>query len=333
MKILKTLFIIILAFIVLWIVVALFSPKTMETEQHIVIDRSPALVFNQVNDLTQWKNWSPWEKRDPDMKIVFSEKKQGEGAFMEWQSKKDGNGKETIIESRRPEAIKIAIIFEDWEESSIVNWYFEKEGEKSTKVTWDILSPEIPFFIRPMIFLYNKSLEKDYIEGLNNLKEMCEKLPETGNELNVKIEETVERPYIGKKLNVRMKDIGPAMRKAYGEIMSYIGQHQLTIAGPAFSINISNQGDFYEFIAAMTLDKDPGAAPGFESGIIPPTQAARILHFGNYSNLPASYHIIETWIEDNAYTISGPSWEEYITDPGSEPDTTKWETRIYFPVR
>jgi effector-binding domain-containing protein len=61
-------------------------------------------------------------------------------------------------------------------------------------------------------------------------------------------------------------------------------------------------------------------------------KAAMISHFGNYQNLPATYHIITNWLLEQNYERTGNSWEVYINDPGSEPDTAKWETQVYFPV-
>jgi len=39
------------------------------------------------------------------------------------------------------------------------------------------------------------------------------------------------------------------------------------------------------------------------------------------------------FIEENEKEINGASWEVYITDPMSEPDTSKWVTQIYYPVK
>jgi AraC family transcriptional regulator len=30
---------------------------------------------------------------------------------------------------------------------------------------------------------------------------------------------------------------------------------------------------------------------------------------------------------------AGAPWEVYVTDPGAEPDPSKWRTDIFFPVR
>ena len=57
-----------------------------------------------------------------------------------------------------------------------------------------------------------------------------------------------------------------------------------------------------------------------------------ISHFGLYENLPASYEILDDWINDNGYELIDRSYEIYITDPGTEPDSSKWETQIFYPV-
>ena len=38
------------------------------------------------------------------------------------------------------------------------------------------------------------------------------------------------------------------------------------------------------------------------------------------------------WCADSGKTMSGPCFEAYPTDPGTEPDATKWKTDVYYPV-
>jgi hypothetical protein len=42
---------------------------------------------------------------------------------------------------------------------------------------------------------------------------------------------------------------------------------------------------------------------------------------------------LDKYIEDKGYTMNGAPFEQYITDPGMESDTSKWQTNIYFPVK
>lgn len=36
---------------------------------------------------------------------------------------------------------------------------------------------------------------------------------------------------------------------------------------------------------------------------------------------------------DAALEAAGAPWEVYVTDPGAEPDQSKWRTDIFFPLR
>jgi len=47
----------------------------------------------------------------------------------------------------------------------------------------------------------------------------------------------------------------------------------------------------------------------------------------------AAYNSINEYFEiGGGLTQTGGPWEVYATDPGAEPDTSKWLTEIWFPV-
>ena len=333
MRALKIVGYIIAIFLTLWIIVALLSPKELKTSQSIVINTVPYVVFDQVNNLEHWNGWSPWKLRDPNMEQEFSENPVGKGAIVRWKSESEGSGEQTIIESKAPGKIRIALVFADWDGTTYSNWKFEKEGEYSTKVTWDLEGSELPFFIRPLGFNWNADIKNDYRDGLINLKAICESFPQKNENLRVKIVETGTINYIGKRLEVNASEIGPAMGKAYKEISDYVSNNGLEINGKPFSIYYNSDSEDFDVLAAFPIETGIESANDFESGVLPAGHAAMISHFGNYNNLPATYHIIRDWIKDENYQIIGNSWDVYVNDPSSEPDSSKWETRIFFPVR
>ena len=57
-----------------------------------------------------------------------------------------------------------------------------------------------------------------------------------------------------------------------------------------------------------------------------------ISYFGPYDKLPDVYGEAEAWMKENGYTWAGAPWDSYVTDPGTEPDSTKWQTDIYIPI-
>ena len=45
------------------------------------------------------------------------------------------------------------------------------------------------------------------------------------------------------------------------------------------------------------------------------------------------YEAMAEYVTDFGLVGDGGPMEEYVTDPMTEPDTAKWQTNIYFPVK
>ena len=63
---------IILAVIGLLIVLTLFAPKTYSVNRNIIIHRKTPEVFNYLKLIKNQDYWSPWKKKDPNMKQEFT---------------------------------------------------------------------------------------------------------------------------------------------------------------------------------------------------------------------------------------------------------------------
>src|SRR3954468_930980 len=60
-------------------------PDAYHVERSTTVDAPAATVFAQIDDLSIWKEWSPWEKKDPAMKRTFSATSSGVGASYSWE--------------------------------------------------------------------------------------------------------------------------------------------------------------------------------------------------------------------------------------------------------
>ena len=174
MKILKKLGIIALLLIGAFLVVGLFVGKEVKTERSLVMNAPPAMAFEQVNDLSNWANWGPWQKEDATMKITLGEKSIGEGGSYSWVSENSGNGKLTILKSEPTDLIETKLEFEGMGESN-GTWTFAPEGG-GTKVTWGFAF-EIPYpFNASLLFSSpKKELNEMFDSGLSGIKEIVEK--------------------------------------------------------------------------------------------------------------------------------------------------------------
>ncbi|ANH36656.1 Bacterial transcription activator, effector binding domain [Nocardioides dokdonensis FR1436] len=66
--------------------------------------------------------------------------------------------------------------------------------------------------------------------------------------------------------------------------------------------------------------------------VLPGGRAVQTVHEGSYDTLQQTYAALEAWMaERGLHPASGP-WEVYLTDPGTEPDPGRWQTRVVWPV-
>lgn len=94
-------------------VMAALQPDTFQISRGTVIAAPASEIFNQVNDLHNWNQWSPWAKLDPKAKATFEGAESGITAKMNWASDNSqvGTGSMTITESRPDELINFSLDF------------------------------------------------------------------------------------------------------------------------------------------------------------------------------------------------------------------------------
>jgi len=51
-----------------------------------------------------------------------------------------------------------------------------------------------------------------------------------------------------------------------------------------------------------------------------------------YETLDQTYGALMGWIAEQGRSVAGPMWEVYWSDPGAEPDPTRWRTEVIIPV-
>lgn len=156
------------------VVVAFFLPRTYRIERTLTIKAHPGEIFAQVADLKAWKNWGAWQERDPGMKLSYSPGATGVGAWSQWESAKEGNGKMTITALTATKVL-YDLEFPDMGTTSKGSMELIPEGG-GTRVVWvdagDLgMNPMSRWF---GLFL-DKLIGPDFERGLANIKKLVEK--------------------------------------------------------------------------------------------------------------------------------------------------------------
>lgn len=171
MKVLKRILIGLLAIVALLLVIALFVPKDFKAGSEIVINRPKSEVFDYIKYVKNQDNYGKWQLMDPDMKKTYEGEDGTVGFVYKWDSEVLDKGSQKItkiIEGKRVET-ELNFGFGDPAQS-----YFTTEeiSDSKTKVAWGI-SGKTPYPFNLMHLFFN--MNKDFEEGLNNLKNVLEK--------------------------------------------------------------------------------------------------------------------------------------------------------------
>ena len=167
-----------------WILIAVvgflgigfFLPGTSHVERTTDIAAPAHLVYDQINELRNWENWSPWAKLDPNVKWVYSSPSSaGVGAYYTWVGNdKVGEGKMTILDTQPNESARCRMEFKG-QGDAFSDFKLTAKDSTATKVVWSFdsehgLNPVARWFGLAM----NSFIGPDYEKGLVNLKAVCE---------------------------------------------------------------------------------------------------------------------------------------------------------------
>lgn len=171
MKLVKRILLVLLLLVLAAVVIGFLMPGSRKIERTVAMGAPPAAIFEQINELKNWPNWSPWYKLDPEAKIVYSEPSSGLNAWYTWDSnnKNVGKGKMTIVEIQENAYIKTKLEFDGMNEAY---GYFRLEpGAEGTRVTWglDAQFGNNPLF-RLMGPMMDKMLGETFTQGLSGLE-------------------------------------------------------------------------------------------------------------------------------------------------------------------
>jgi effector-binding domain-containing protein len=267
------------------------------------------------------------------MQSVYEGPEEGVGAKHSWKSdhEKVGEGSMAITAADPPNSLLTELSF-----GSMVSkggWTFDKI-DTGTRATMSITF-EMPFYSR--IFpglMMEKFIGADFEASLNGLKKHCESLPDApAASWEVEEIDFPETQILTTTVTCTAQDIGKTLGEQYGIIGAAAGKQGLKMAGPVFAIYQHFSMDTVIMQPGMQTDK-PGKSDGaVTAGVIKATKAVKVDYYGDYPGTEQAHYFIDDWVKANNKTIIGPPWEEYVTDPMAEPDTSKWLTRIYYPVQ
>ena len=152
-------------------------PGEFEVSRSATFAAPAGAVFAQVDELRKWQAWSPWAKKDPQMKQTYEGPPAGTGAVTSWMGNKNvGEGRMTIVDSRPNELIRFKLEFlKPFAATNSAEFSFQEQGGR-TAVTWSMRGQN-NFVGKAMgvVFDFDQMIGADFEAGLASLKTLVEK--------------------------------------------------------------------------------------------------------------------------------------------------------------
>ena len=169
LKILKYL----LGIVVMLLAAGFLLPATYSSARSVTINAPADKVFPLVANHRQWKRWSVWNQRDPNMQMSYSGPEMAAGSKWSWKSVSEGNGGMEFSAVEPNQRIGYILTMADMTPAT-GELRFTPEGA-ATNVTWDINGNAgmNPVF-RWLGLFTDRLIGPDFEIGLKNLKKIAE---------------------------------------------------------------------------------------------------------------------------------------------------------------
>ena len=152
-----------------------FLPSTFEVRRSAVINAPADKVYDLIADPRNWKKWSAWNRRDPDMDVNYAGPAFGQGARFSWKSNSEGNGNMVFTRVVPDRRIEYVLAFPEYGLKSGGSFAFDPTPA-GTRVVWinsgDVGTHPLKHYLAVAM---DRLVGPDFEEGLANLKAIAEK--------------------------------------------------------------------------------------------------------------------------------------------------------------
>ncbi len=152
------------------------------------------------------------------------------------------------------------------------------------------------------------------------------------NGYEIQRKELKEQPTLTIRRWVKHEEVSQALAdilpKAYIRAMSG-GK----MGGAPFCIIHEMKDDKMDIEAGVPLLAALDGVGEIKASQLPAGKVLVTWHVGPYHELGKAHEALQAWAEKNELEVNGSTWEVYWTDPGEEPDPSKWRTEVLLPIK
>ena len=339
MKIIRNILILVLILTVaLAVYVGTRSPE-FKFERSRLIDAPKSVLFNEVNSIENWKEFSPWINSKQETGSFNHSILDSTVPTYSWEHRDFGSGQLSILDSKRDSSI-----IQEYQSFSPIKykassrWTFKNYKDK-TKVTWTLSGQKN--FLAKLYTLINGSLEASQAKvlerGLSKLDSVAHRHMDV---YTISIDGIVEHSggyYLYKTTSCKEEQFIEKMSSMIPEVGAYALSNNISMAGRPFVIyhkrDEVNNALIFAACIPTTL-KTTASEPAILTGQLAPFKAIKVTLNGNYTNLKEAWDTALNYAREHQFNISeeGPYLETYLLNADNSSNPAYWKTELFVPI-
>lgn len=151
--------------------------------------------------------------------------------------------------------------------------------------------------------------------------------------MEVRIVQLNSQPALSISVTCTFAELGNKFGEIYSEIGAYIKSNSIKAAGYPFGIYHSFSPEKIELEAGIPVEAGAAGEGRIKTMQTYGGKAANGTFTGHYDKLKEAWQLFAKLVDDEKHELNGPCFEMYVTDPEEEPDSSKWITELYTPVK
>lgn len=343
MRALKTILIILLALLAILVVLGLTGPAQYRVERSIVLAGPPEPIYEQVRLLANQRDWGPWQALEKDQVQSIEGVDGTVGAVWNWSGDTVGTGRQEITALEPGRSVRTRLVFSfpvigDVESGAVFT--LEPKGD-STRVVWAMEGTN--GFVGRIMGVFgdmDANLGPMFEQGLSNLSARMQelstaKVPVQQSTLQVVAGERAPRLYLGSRKRVKWSELKTFFGSSFGQAMGIIQQAGVQPAGPPSAVyfewdTLRQEADLLAGIPVPASDK--AKLKGMTLYEAPGGKTLQVAYRGGYSGIGSAHEAIDAQCRAEGRSLNVNVIEEYVTDPGQQPDSAQWLTNVIYLV-
>lgn len=339
MKILKFIVLFVLVLIVAGALYLASIDGSYDVARSRIIQAPASVVYNDLNEYRNWKEWGPWYEQDSTIVVSYSDQTSGEGAAYSWTSEKDGSGEMKTISLTENKRLDQMIIFKTpfGDMMSDVYWIFE-EKDNGTEVTWGIKG-ELPFLSRFMVTGMEENMGPMEERGLELLDKSIQRKMSVYSIEPLGVVDYSGGFYLYITASSAINDLDTRLNELTQDLNRYIGDKKLRPNGDRFTLfhKYDEENGTTMFSVGVPVAERIVTEKGSSvlCGFMERGSYVKTVLKGSYKNSQEAWNKAMTQAgnsETYQALSKGEPFEVYVKSPENTNNPADWITEIYIPV-